>query len=196
MEKSVDSLEKTQAMECVSDKTQVMPRALLTEVAMQRPQRMSVRPGLFAARIASMRGRRVALFVAAFFLAAFAGYFTLRYFHEQADIAENTRLEQKYAAQSSASDRALPSLDEIKAKTDGYVAKAAATADALQETLTEAQKGAESVKAAAQKADELKKQAERVLADSSGLYEQAQAFVAAQTQRLQALYDEWKPREE
>ena len=84
----------------------------------------------------------MAMMGGAFIFALLIGYFTLSYYHDKQDIAENERMHknQMVVQQKETAKTDLPELGEVKTKTENYLKEVTAKKEAVTQSLDTAEK--------------------------------------------------------
>ena len=84
----------------------------------------------------------IAIMGSVFIAALLIGYFTLSYYHDKQDIAENERMHknQTVVQQKETAKMDLPELGEVKTKTENYLKEVAAKKETVTQSLDNAEK--------------------------------------------------------
>ncbi|WP_110955556.1 hypothetical protein [Anaerosinus massiliensis] len=129
-----------------------------------------------------------------FVMASLLGYFTLSYYYEKQDIAENKRIHNQHQGPTASKDRSvtteskLPEMQDLKNKTEKYIEETTARTDKVKDTVHAVKASGETVAAAVQDTQDSSKKVQSFIEEHRDVIDQVTQFIETQKNHLSAFF--------
>lgn len=177
----------------VDDKTVKIEKLKNLEDTQRNPELNAFMKKEWSKEISIKSKKKIMAIMGGGFIAALLiGYFTLSYYHDKQDIAENERMHKKQIAlqEKETAKKNFPELGEVKTKAEKYFNETVIQTDKIKESLDEVKKGSETVVAATQNTQVANSKIQAFIMEHQDIIDTATQFIQIQKKRFSDFFSE------